>query len=76
MAGGCQRRFMQEDGLVMKTVELEARRTAWEIRSGQTVDAYGYNGQVPGPVIEADDEPITDRERILVLDDLKLDRHG
>jgi FtsP/CotA-like multicopper oxidase with cupredoxin domain len=150
---------MQENGLAMKTVELEAGRTAWEIRSGQTIDAYGYNGQVPGPVIEAragepleirftnrlpepttihwhglrvpaamdgtddvqplvqpgetfvyrftppdagtfwyhphtneteqlekglygalivrgDDEPITDRERILVLDDLKLDRKG
>jgi len=143
----------------MKIVEIEARETAWEIRPGQTVDAYGYNGQVPGPVIEAtvgepleirftnrlpepttvhwhglrvppamdgtqdvqpvvrpgetfvyrftppdagtfwyhphaneseqlekglygalivrgDDEPITDRERILVLDDLKLDRRG
>lgn len=143
----------------MKIVELEARQMAWEITSGQTVDAYGYNGQVPGPIIEAragepleirftnrlpepttihwhglrvpaamdgtddvqplvqpgetfvyqftppdagtfwyhphtneteqlekglygalivrgDDEPITDRERILVLDDLKLDRHG
>ncbi len=143
----------------MKTVELEARETAWEIRPEQTVDAYGYNGQVPGPVIEAragealeirltnrlpepttihwhglrvpaamdgtddvqphvqpgetfvyrftppdagtfwyhphanetqqlekglygalivrgDDEPVADRERILVFDDLKLDRHG
>ena len=143
----------------MKIVELEARQTAWEISPGQTVDGYGYNGQIPGPIIEAragepleirftnrlpepttihwhglrvpaamdgtddvqplvqpgetfvyrftppdagtfwyhphtreteqlekglygalivrgDDEPITDRERILVLDDLKLDRHG
>jgi FtsP/CotA-like multicopper oxidase with cupredoxin domain len=34
-------------------VELEARETQWEIRSGQTVSGYGYNGQVPGPVIEA-----------------------
>ena len=37
----------------MKIVELEARQTAWEVRPGHTVDAYGYNGQVPGPVIEA-----------------------
>jgi FtsP/CotA-like multicopper oxidase with cupredoxin domain len=140
-------------------VELEASETAWEIRQGQSVDGYGYNGQVPGPIIEArageplevwftnrlreptsihwhglrvpaamdgtkavqplvqpgdtfvyrftppdagtfwyhphaneseqlekglygalivrgDDEPITDRERILVFDDLKLDRRG
>lgn len=143
----------------MKRVELEARHTTWEIREGQTVDGYGYNGQVPGPIIEArageplevrftnrlsepttihwhglrvpaamdgtpmvqplvqpgetfvyrftppdagtfwyhphtneseqlekglygalivrgDDEPITDRERVLVFDDLKLDRRG
>lgn len=143
----------------MKRVNLEANLTAWEIRPGQTIDAYGYNGQVPGPVIEArvgepievrftnrlpepttvhwhglrvptamdgtphvqplvqpgetfvyrftppdagtfwyhphtneseqlerglygalivrgDDEPVTDRERVLVFDDLKLDRRG
>ena len=34
-------------------VDLEARETEWEIRPGQTVAGYGYNGQVPGPVIEA-----------------------
>jgi FtsP/CotA-like multicopper oxidase with cupredoxin domain len=34
-------------------VELEARETEWEIRQGQTVSGYGYNGRVPGPVIEA-----------------------
>ena len=37
----------------MNIVKLEARQTTWEIRPGQTIDAYGYNGQVPGPVIEA-----------------------
>ncbi|HEU5058988.1 MAG TPA: multicopper oxidase family protein [Kofleriaceae bacterium] len=140
-------------------IDLEARETEWEIRPGQTVAGYGYDGQVPGPVIEArrgvpleirftnrlpeptlihwhglrvpaamdgtqgvqrpvepgetftyrftppdagtfwyhphvsepeqmekglygalivrgDDEPVVDRERILVLDDLKLDRKG
>jgi len=143
----------------MKRVELVASEIAWEIRDGQTVGAYGYNGQVPGPVIEAkageplevrftnrlsepttihwhglrvpaamdgtkavqpvvepgqtfvyrftppdagtfwyhphtneseqlekglygalivrgDDEPIVDRERVLVFDDLKLDKRG
>jgi FtsP/CotA-like multicopper oxidase with cupredoxin domain len=142
----------------MNIVKLEARPTTWEFRPGQAIDAYGYNGQVPGPVIEAKagepleiwftnhlpepttihwhglrvpaamdgtddvqplvqpgetfvyrftppdagtfwyhphtneteqlekglygafivrgDEPVTDRERVLVLDDLKLDRRG
>jgi FtsP/CotA-like multicopper oxidase with cupredoxin domain len=140
-------------------VELEARETDWEYAPGRFVRAWGYNGQVPGPVIEArvgdvlevrltnrlpepttihwhglrvpaamdgtdmvqrpiepgrsftyrfrlpdagtfwyhphsnetvqlekglygalivraDDEPVLDAERILVLDDLKLDRKG
>jgi FtsP/CotA-like multicopper oxidase with cupredoxin domain len=34
-------------------VDLEARETEWEIGPGQSVAAYGYNGRVPGPVIEA-----------------------
>ncbi len=34
-------------------VDLEARETEWEIGPGQTVAGYGYNGRVPGPVIEA-----------------------
>jgi FtsP/CotA-like multicopper oxidase with cupredoxin domain len=35
-------------------VELEARETDWEFVPGQKTRAWGYNGQVPGPVIEAD----------------------
>ena len=34
-------------------VALEARETQWDVRSGITISGYGYNGQVPGPVIEA-----------------------
>jgi FtsP/CotA-like multicopper oxidase with cupredoxin domain len=34
-------------------VELEARETDWEFVPGQKTRAWGYNGQVPGPVIEA-----------------------
>lgn len=34
-------------------IDLEARTTGWEIAPGKTIPAYGYNGQVPGPVIEA-----------------------
>jgi FtsP/CotA-like multicopper oxidase with cupredoxin domain len=36
------------------TVELEARETEWEFVPGQRTRAWGYNGQVPGPVIEAE----------------------
>ena len=34
-------------------VALEAKPTNWEVAPGVTIDGYGYNGQVPGPVIEA-----------------------
>src|SRR5687767_1947164 len=36
-----------------RVIELEARETRWEISPGRAVAGYGYNGQVPGPVIEA-----------------------
>ncbi|MEA2426714.1 MAG: hypothetical protein QOF37_342, partial [Thermoleophilaceae bacterium] len=35
------------------TVELEARVADWEIAPGHTVKGYTFNGQVPGPTIEA-----------------------
>ena len=34
-------------------VEIEARPTTWMAGGGITIDGFGYNGQVPGPVIEA-----------------------
>ncbi len=34
-------------------IELEARDTNWEVAPGVTISGYGYNGQVPGPIIEA-----------------------
>jgi len=34
-------------------IALEARATDWEVAPGLTISGYGYNGQVPGPVIEA-----------------------
>ena len=34
-------------------VELTAAPHDWEIRPGQTVRGYAFNGQVPGPVIHA-----------------------
>jgi FtsP/CotA-like multicopper oxidase with cupredoxin domain len=36
------------------TVQLEARETDWEITPGHTVRGYGFNGQVPGPTIQAE----------------------
>lgn len=38
-----------------KTVEytLEASEFNWEIRPGKTIRAWGFNQQVPGPVLEA-----------------------
>ncbi len=40
-------------------IALEARETNWEVAPGVTIAGYGYNGQVPGPVIEArQGEPI------------------
>ena len=34
-------------------VDLEARPTKWEFVAGHATDAWGYDGQVPGPVLEA-----------------------
>jgi FtsP/CotA-like multicopper oxidase with cupredoxin domain len=36
-----------------RVVELVARESAWEIAPGHTVAGYAFNGQVPGPTIEA-----------------------
>src|SRR4051812_18740686 len=34
-------------------IALEAKPTEWSVASGVTISGYGFNGQVPGPVIEA-----------------------
>lgn len=34
-------------------IDLEARAAEWEVAPGRTVLAWTYNGQVPGPTIEA-----------------------
>jgi FtsP/CotA-like multicopper oxidase with cupredoxin domain len=36
------------------TVPLEARETEWEFAPGRTIRGYACNGQIPGPVIEAE----------------------
>ena len=35
-------------------VELEARETQWEAATGLSIPGYGFNGQVPGPTLEAE----------------------
>src|SRR5690349_14170027 len=42
-----------EPGRSIVSVDLEARETDWEFLTGQTTHAWGFNGQVPGPIIEA-----------------------
>lgn len=41
-----------DDGEVIR-VALEAKPTEWSVADGVTISGFGYNGQVPGPVIEA-----------------------
>jgi FtsP/CotA-like multicopper oxidase with cupredoxin domain len=40
-------------GRAVVTVDLHAREFDWEFAAGRRTRAWGYNGQVPGPVIEA-----------------------
>ena len=35
------------------TIDLEAREFEWEFVKGRRTRAWGYNGRIPGPVIEA-----------------------
>lgn len=42
-----------ESGRSVVKVDLEARETNWEFVPGHATRAWGFNGQVPGPVIEA-----------------------
>jgi FtsP/CotA-like multicopper oxidase with cupredoxin domain len=37
-----------------RTVALDARETEWEFAPGRTIRGYGFNGRVPGPLIEAE----------------------
>jgi FtsP/CotA-like multicopper oxidase with cupredoxin domain len=42
-----------EPGGSVIELELEARETEWEFTPGRMTRAWGYNGQIPGPTIEA-----------------------
>lgn len=49
--GGRGREALAADSV--RTIQLEARETRWELAPGRTVRAFTYNGQVPGPEIRA-----------------------
>ena len=40
--------------MLTRAVELEARETVWEYVPGRSVPGMGFNGSVPGPLIEAE----------------------
>jgi FtsP/CotA-like multicopper oxidase with cupredoxin domain len=42
-----------DPGRTVVSVELEAREFGWSVGSGRSISGWGYNGQVPGPTIEA-----------------------
>ena len=42
-----------EPGRTVVTVDLDAREIEWEFTPGRPTRAWGFNGQVPGPTIEA-----------------------
>jgi FtsP/CotA-like multicopper oxidase with cupredoxin domain len=44
---------MENKGKVVE-VQLEASEFQWEIAPGKVVDAWGFNKQLPGPVLKAD----------------------
>jgi FtsP/CotA-like multicopper oxidase with cupredoxin domain len=42
-----------EPGRTVVGVDIEAREMDWEFRPGRRTRAWGFNGQVPGPTIDA-----------------------
>jgi FtsP/CotA-like multicopper oxidase with cupredoxin domain len=44
---------LADDGTEVVRYRLEASEIEWELAPGRTVRGYGFNGQVPGPVLEA-----------------------
>jgi uncharacterized cupredoxin-like copper-binding protein len=60
-----------------KEYELTAAVTDWEVAAGQVVEAWSYNGIVPGPEIRVD---VGDRVRVTVRNELPaptdLHMHG
>ncbi|HKA83739.1 MAG TPA: multicopper oxidase domain-containing protein [Acidimicrobiales bacterium] len=53
----------------IKEFELTAKVTPWEVEPGTKVDAWTYNGTVPGPQIRVD---VGDRVRIVLHNELPM----
>jgi FtsP/CotA-like multicopper oxidase with cupredoxin domain len=51
----------------VKVYELTARKGSWEVAPGQTVEAWTYNNQLPGPQIRVREG---DRVRLIVKNEL------
>ena len=51
----------------VKTYELTARKIRWETSPGQTVEAWAYNDQIPGPQIRVREG---DRVRVVLKNEL------
>ena len=52
-----------------KEFELTASIIKWEVRPGEIVDAWAYNGQVPGPVLKTD---VGDKVKVIFHNDTPL----
>ena len=52
-----------------KVFDLTAAITPWEVEPGKIVDAWTYNGIVPGPIIKID---VGDRVRVNLQNDLPM----
>ena len=55
------------EGCQVVRIELEAREIEWEFMPGRRTRAWGYNGTIPGPVIEAA-VGLADRQLVIVGD--------
>ena len=53
----------------VKQFDLTAAITPWEVEPGVTVDAWTFNGMVPGPQIHVD---VGDRVRLMLRNDLPM----
>jgi FtsP/CotA-like multicopper oxidase with cupredoxin domain len=58
---GNQRLLFRLDGEV-KVFEVTAQRIKWEVEPGKLVDAFAYNGMVPGPEIR-----VTEGDKVRVV---------
>ena len=52
-----------------KEFQLTAAITSWEVEPGRVVEAWTYNGMVPGPSIKVD---LGDKVRVLIQNDLPM----